>query len=134
MMTNYFTVSTDAKTGETTVIPWTEEEIAARQERLLAMTPVPAFIIRRQAALQLYAMSYISAQEALDMVKTATLPQSIEAVFDSLVTDGSWTADQRILAEIDFAASNYYRDNSLLALMGLTSEQIDQFFIAAKQR
>jgi hypothetical protein len=49
------------------------------------------------------------------------------------VNSGAWTPEQRILAEIDFAADNYYRSNSLLDLMGLTSEQIDAFFIAAAQ-
>jgi hypothetical protein len=95
---------------------------------------VPASITRRQCALELNAQSLITLQEALDMVRTAAVPKAIAAIFDSLVADGSWTDEQRILAEIDFAADNYYRSNSLLSLMGLTDEQIDQFFIAAKQR
>ena len=95
---------------------------------------VPVSITRRQAALELYALQYITLQEALDMVKTASVPQAISAIFDALVSDGSWTAEQRTLAEIDFAADNYYRANSLLALMGLTSGQIDQFFISASTR
>lgn len=95
---------------------------------------VPTSITRRQAALELYALQYITLQEALYMVKTAGVPLAIAAVFDTLVSDGSWTVEQRTLAEIDFAADNYYRTNSLLALMGLTSGQIDQFFISASTR
>jgi hypothetical protein len=96
--------------------------------------PVPESITRRQAALELHALKFIALQEALDMVRTATVPKAIAAIFDKLVADGSWTAEQRTLAEIDFAADNYYRANSLLMLMGLTSEQIDQFFISASDR
>jgi hypothetical protein len=96
--------------------------------------PVPESVTRRQAALELYALQYITLQEALYMVKTAGVPLAIAAIFDTLVSDGSWTVEQRTLAEIDFAADNYYRANSLLALMGLTSGQIDQFFISASTR
>lgn len=96
--------------------------------------PVPEFITRRQCALELQAQGLITLQEALHMVRTASVPTAIAAIFDGLVADGSWTTDQRILAEIDFAADNYYRSNSLLTLMGLTSEQIDQFFISASNR
>lgn len=94
----------------------------------------PESITRRQASLELNALQFITLQEALHMARTASVPQAISAIFDKLVADGSWTLDQRILAEIDFAADNYYRSNSLLDLMGLTPEQIDQFFISASNR
>lgn len=93
--------------------------------------PVPESITRRQCALQLYAMNYITAQEALDMTKTAAVPATIAAIFDVRVEKGAWTPEQRILAEIDFAAINYYRSNPMLALMGLSEQEKDQFFIAA---
>jgi hypothetical protein len=92
--------------------------------------PVPESISRRQCALQLLAMSVITAQEALDMTKTAAVPVTIASIFDAQVTNGTWTTEQRILAEIDFAATNYYRSNSLLPLMGLSEQEIDGFFIA----
>lgn len=88
---------------------------------------VPASITRRQCALQLRALNFITLQEALDMTKTASVPTAIAAIFAGLPDE------PRMLAEIDFAAANYYRNNSLLGTMGLTSEQIDQFFIAAAQ-
>jgi hypothetical protein len=86
---------------------------------------VPGSITRRQCALQLLSMGTVTAQEALDMTKTATVPAAVAAIFSGMADEA------RILAEIDFAATNYYRDNSLLDMMGLTSQQIDQFFIAA---
>jgi hypothetical protein len=96
--------------------------------------PVPESITRRQAALELHALQYITLQEALNMVKTATVPFPVALMFDTQVAQGKWTADDRIRAEIDFAATNYYRSNNLLTLMGMTSEQIDQFFISASTR
>lgn len=96
--------------------------------------PVPESITRRQCALQLLAINQITAQEALDMTKTAAVPAAIAAIFDGQVASGKWTPEQRIRAEIDFAATNYYRSNSLLGLMGLTEQEIDGFFIAAVER
>lgn len=125
------TISIDAVTSKVTEYVWTEEEIAARNARLAAMRPVPASITRRQCALQLLAVQYITPEEALAMTKSAEVPAVIAAVFDNAVANKLMTAEQRILAEIDFAAANYYRANSLLSLIGLTDEQIDQFLIAA---
>lgn len=95
---------------------------------------VPESITRRQCALELYARQIITLEEALAMTKTAEVPVAIAQVFDAAVTNGQMTADQRMLAEIDFAAINYYRANSLLGFMGLTDLQIDEFFVAAAQR
>lgn len=117
----------NCSTGE---IVYTQEEIDAIAAGVLKAN-IPEFITRRQCALQLLAMGAIASQEALGMTKTAAVPSAISAVFDAQVASGAWTAEQRTLAEIDFAAVNYYRSNSLLGLMGLTSEQIDQFFIEA---
>lgn len=93
--------------------------------------PVPDSITRRQCALQLLDVGHITPQEALDMTKTATVPAAIAAIFDAQVNSGNWTPEQRILAEIDFAAVNYYRNNLLLDLMGLSEQEKDQFFVAA---
>lgn len=94
---------------------------------------VPEFITRRQCALELYARQIITVQEALDMTKKASPPAAIASILDKQVSDGVMTPEQRILAEIDFAATNYYRSNSLLPLMGLTDQEIDGFFIAASK-
>jgi hypothetical protein len=131
-MSQYVTVYTDAKTGQVTQVPWTQEQINARNARIANMglnaPVVPASITRRQCALQLISLGVITPTEALNMVKTATVPAAIAAIFAGM------QEDQRILAEIDFAADNYYRNNNLLGLMGLSSQEIDQFFIAAAQK
>lgn len=94
----------------------------------------PKSITRRQCALQLLSMGMISMAEAKAMTKDGTMPAAITAHLDGAVTQGSMTAEQRDLAEIDFAAGNYYRNNPLLALFGLTSQELDDFFIAAAPR
>lgn len=108
-------------------VPMTPDEIAERDAMF------PQVITRRQCALQLLATQTITPEEALAMTKAGDVPAAIAAIFDSAVANSTMTADQRILAEIDFAAANYYRSNSLLPLMGLTEAEIDQFFIAAVQ-
>jgi hypothetical protein len=111
MMTNYFTVSTDAKTGKKTTIPWTEDEIKARQERIRAMTPTPSSITPRQCRL-------ILAQQGLLASVEAMIAQRDEAT--------------RITWEY---ALEFRRDDPLLLNLGqslnLTPQQIDEFFIAA---
>lgn len=91
--------------------------------------PVPRMITRRQCALQLRASGMISTAEAKAMVKDGTPPAAIKASFDAM------PGENGTLAEIDFAAVNYYRDNplisSLMAANGMTTEQVDDFFRAA---
>lgn len=96
--------------------------------------PVPERITRRQAALQLLAMGTITAQEALDMTRAGSVPAAIAAILDAQVAEGTFTPEQRILSEIDFAATSYERDNPLLGLMGLSGQETDQFFIGAAAR
>jgi hypothetical protein len=110
----------NCKTGEVT---HSAEELLELQKPY-----VPPSITRRQCALQLLNMGMITADEALAMVKTATVPAAIDAILSK-----TFSGEQITRAHIDFAAENYYRDNALLALMGMTPEQLDQFFIAAAQ-
>lgn len=128
----------DAVTGEITFREMTAEEIAAREVRLASMgigvPVVPDHITRRQCALELHALQYITPQEALNMVKTASVPLAVAGIFDQMVANGVWTPEQRLLAEIDFAADNYYFNNPLIDMMGLTPEAKAQFFISASQR
>jgi hypothetical protein len=110
--------SVDGVYGDYTLVGWYMEEPAPS---------VPQTITRRQCALQLRAMGTITLAEAKAMTKSAEVPAAVAQVFAGM------TEEQRDLAEIDFAAGNYYRDNPLLAMMGLTPEQLNQFFIAAAQ-
>lgn len=113
-MSEYFTMHTDAVTGETTRIDWTPEQIAARQARIAAMQPtpsVPKSITPRQCRLLL--------------LQQGLMPQ-IEAMI------AQSTDDVKITWEY---ALEFRRDDPLLnqlgVNLGLTNEQIDQFFIAA---
>lgn len=115
-MSEYYTLHTDALTGETKRIDWTPEQIAARQERLAAMQPaptVPTSITPRQCRL-------ILAQQGL----LASVEQTIASMDEA--TKITWGY-----------ALEFRRDdpllNQLAVNLGLTNDQIDQFFIAAAQ-
>lgn len=92
---------------------------------------VPQSITRRQCALMLHKTGLITLEDALHMTKNANVPTAIGHLFANLAPP------DQIMAEIDFAAINYYRDNPLIVdLMkssGFTEEQTDGFFIAAAQ-
>lgn len=94
--------------------------------------PVPASITRRQCAIQLREMSMITAQEALNMTKYGDVPMMVSQAFNE------FTEEQRLIAETDFAADQYLRDNPLLntlmTAIGHTQEEIDQFFRDAANR
>ncbi len=96
---------------------------------------VPGSVTRRQCALQLMAMGMISMAEAKAMAKNGTMPAFVAAYLDAAVANGAMTEEQRNLAEIDFAAVNYFRDNPLISMLmsanGASSGDLDQFFIAA---
>ena len=109
---DYFEVITNSKTGEKTIRPYTPEEIAAIEN---APIPVPQVVSRRQARLLLLQ------QGLLDQVE-------VMIALQDRATQITW-ADA-----IEFKRN----DPLLLALaaapeLNLTSEQLDQFFIAAAQ-
>jgi hypothetical protein len=91
--------------------------------------PLPESITRRQCALQLVNASMATYPEALEMTQTGTPPATIQEQFDLL------GEPSRTLAMIDFAATNYFRDNPLIAELmisnGMTPQQVDDFFRAA---
>lgn len=104
-------------------VPMEPEEIAARNAIL------PQIITRRQAATQLRNNQFITQAEALAMASMAVIPPFVQSYFNTL--DPTDKAD----AELEFTAIEYPRSSSLLTAVmetnGLTSEQIDQFFISA---
>jgi hypothetical protein len=91
--------------------------------------PVPATISRRQAAHIMLEIGMISAQEAVDMARMATIPPVLEA-YISMLPDFMETE-----ARIDFAANEYLRASPILdilrAHMNYTAEQTDDAFRAA---
>jgi len=91
--------------------------------------PVPQSITRRQCALQLRALGLITGSEAVAMTRDGTPPATIKAYFNALEDE------DRILAEIDFAATSYFRTNpligALLAANGMSETDAGAFFIAA---
>lgn len=103
-----------------TLVPWT---------MMGPENAVPESITRRQCALQLLALGLITGSEAVAMTRDGTPPATIQAYFNSL------PEEERVMAEIDFAATSYYRSNSrlnaILSLNNMQEEDADAFFVAA---
>jgi hypothetical protein len=112
-MMKYETECKNAVTGEITFVPWTPEQIAAYEAAQNAPPPVPAVITPRQCRL------ILSQQGMLDSVE-AMIAQQDRA------TQITWEY-----------ALEFRRDDPLLNQLAvnlqLTSDQIDQFFVAASQ-
>ena len=91
--------------------------------------PIPRSITRRQCAKQLLNMGMVSGEEALAMTRTGEPPAMVAASFAQL------SPEDAVLAEIDFAADTYMRDNPLLNNLmlatGASEEEINDFFRAA---
>lgn len=96
------------------------------------VVPVPKSITRRQCAIELRERGQITPREALDMTRNGAPPAMVSALLSNL------PESQSILAETDFAADQYFRDNPLLNTLmqsaGASSEDIDNFFRAAALR
>lgn len=91
--------------------------------------PVPQSITRRQCAKRMLMMGLITGDEALDMTRNGTPPSLVATSFDQL------SPEDRVLAEIDFAADTYERANPLLINLmlatGASEDEIDDFFVEA---
>ena len=111
----YVTVDKNAITGEITTREWTTEEIAAREARLDAMRGVPSSITPRQCRLILAQQGMLATVETIiagmDEATRITWEYALEFRRDDPLLNG-------LAAHPD---------------LNLTSEQIDQFFIAAAQ-
>lgn len=96
-------------------------------------TPIPPeSITRRQCAMQMFVTEMITSNEAIAMTQSGIPPTSVQIYIDTL------PEPDRTMAIMDFAATNYFRNNPLIdALMltnGMTNEEVDQFFIEASVR
>ena len=116
------------QTGETVIIDLTPAEIAEIEARPAPPALIPLSITRRQCALGLLQMGLITADEAVAMAATATPPAMIDALIEALPSELA-----RATARIDFAATEYERDNALIgqlvALQHGTDADTDAFFM-----
>ena len=90
---------------------------------------VPRSITRRQCSLELLKRQMITDIEALNMTRNGIPPAPVMSYIEAL------PSEQQVIAQIDFAADNYYRNNALLNAMmnanGWNEDDIDNFFIEA---
>lgn len=109
-MTNFYEVIFNAETGEEVIRPYTQEEIDAFLARDAAPV-VPQSVTPRQVRLLLLSQGLLDDVEAM-------IAQQDRA------TQITWEFSE-------IFERNHPLLNQLAANLGLTSEQIDQFFIAA---
>lgn len=112
-MTEYTRIVFDLSTGERSVVPLTPEEIAEIENVQQSAPVVPAFVTPRQVRLLLLQQGLLDQVEAM-------------------------IAQQDRATQITWAyATEFRRDdpllNQLAVNLSLTTQQIDEFFIAASQ-
>jgi hypothetical protein len=108
----YFTIETNAVTGEVTRIDWSPERIAAH-EAAAAADRVPKSITPRQCRLVLLAQNLLTDVEAM----IAQQDQATQITWEFAL---EFRRDDPLL-------------NQLAQNLNLSEEQIDQFFITASQ-
>lgn len=94
----------------------------------------PEEISDRQFAHQLAIAGVITQAEALDFVKTGTIPAALQAIVDAIADD-----DARFDAEMFISGATIFKRNHPLTIAigsayGWTSEQMDTFWFAASAR
>jgi hypothetical protein len=110
-----------------TLVPLTDEEIAAREADLATPPPAPIVLTSRQLFAALALTGMITQAEALAAGRTGEVPAAVEAVFATL------PAQDAFLARLTWATMrDVPRDHPLIAAMvaaGVaTAEQVDALF------
>jgi hypothetical protein len=93
---------------------------------------VPAVISDRQFYQQLAVMGLITQSEALAAVKVGTVPATLQGFIDALPSDQQFAAEMHVAGAVAFRR-DHPLTAALAAVMGWTSDQVDQLWIAAAQ-
>lgn len=132
-MTDYTRIEVNVATGEQMVIDLTPEEIAEIESRPPPAPVVPRDISDRQFFQQAAIAGVVTQAEALAAVQTGTIPAVLQAMVDAIQDPDEQFAATMILS----GATVFERTHPLTEAIGVgagwSSEQIDQFFIAAAQ-
>ena len=132
-MTQYFTVICDKDGNHVDQIDWTPEEIAADQAAARQFMPI---LSRIQAFLMLESLGVLTEAEAEAGIAGNSIPAGIAAAFDSALSGGLITAEQRKEYRIRFLGfQTVERLNPMLPLLTaavpqLTDEDIDNAWLA----
>jgi hypothetical protein len=111
----------------------TDEQLATYGVTRTVVPDVPAFISDRQFFQQLAIVNTISQDEALAAVATGTIPPPLMAFVDALPTDADKFNAKMLLAGAVIFERNHPLTAAIAMAQGMTSEQVDAFFIAAAQ-
>lgn len=120
--------SDSANPGDT----WTLADGIVAKPEPAAPVVVPATISNRQFFQQLAVAGTITNAEALAAVRTGALPAALAALVATLPQDQQFAVEMRISGEKTFSRAHPLT-NTIGALQGMTSDQIDAFFIAASK-
>jgi len=96
----------------------------------LAAMPVPLSISDRQFFQQLAIAGTITQAEALAAVRTGTLPPVLAGLISCMPADQQFGAEMMLSGATAFQRNNTLT-NAIAALHGMTTDQIDAFFVAA---
>lgn len=95
--------------------------------------PPPRLISDRQFFQQAAVMSIITQAEALAAVQTGAIPAVLQTIVDGITDPDQKFAATMLLSGATIFERNHPFTEAVGAALGWTSEQIDQFFIAAAQ-
>lgn len=132
-MADYFRTEVNVVTGEQTVVELTPEEIAEIESRPPPAPVVPQLISDRQFFQQAAVVGLITQAEALAAVQTGTVPAILMSVINGMSDEMQKFAAEMMLAGATVFDRNHPLTEGVGAALGWTSEQIDQFFMAASQ-
>lgn len=124
----------NVQTGEITIVDLTPEEVTAAEAYAATIPPyVPQVISDRQFFQQAAVAGIITQAEAIAAVQTGTIPSMLQTIIDGLPD-----ADQKFAATMLLAGATQFERNHPLTVavgahLGLTTAQVDDFFIAAAQ-
>lgn len=123
-------IEVNLETGEQTIIELTPEEIA-ELENNPPPVPVPPIISDRQFFQQAAVLGIITQAEALAAVKTGTLPTVLQDIIDAEADADKRFAMSMMLSGATIFERAHPMTDPIGEALGMTVEQIDQFFIAA---
>lgn len=109
-----------------TLVEWIMEEPAP------VPPPLPEDISDRQFFQQLALMEVITKQEAMDAVRTGTIPVALQAIIDTLDEDVKFAAEMLVSGAVIFKRT-HPMTYALAAGMGWTQDQVDALWVSAEQ-
>jgi len=101
-------------------------------EPIIPPIVIPSTISDRQFFQQLAIQNIITKDDALNAVKTGFIPTALQSIIDPMPEDEKFAAEM-LLSGATIFQRNHPLTNAIGQTYGMTSEQIDEFFINANK-